>query len=62
MDSTDIQEYLDRIEMLRKKMIKTGMALGLDHPKVLEYSREIDRSHNRVLELMQKKVKQPLVF
>jgi hypothetical protein len=62
VETIDIQEYLDRIETLRKKMIKTGMKHGLDHPKVLEYSREIDKSHNRLMQLMKKKVKKSLIY
>jgi hypothetical protein len=31
-----------KIELLRICMISTGMQLGLDHPKTLKYSQELD--------------------
>ncbi|MCF6138529.1 hypothetical protein L2716_12400 [Alkalihalobacillus berkeleyi] len=34
-------------------MVRTARVLGLNHPKVLYYSQEIDRCHNDLLRLKQ---------
>ncbi|RBW71301.1 aspartyl-phosphate phosphatase Spo0E family protein [Bacillus taeanensis] len=40
---------LQEFERLRKKMIRTAMLLGMDHPDVLKYSQELDKLHNILL-------------
>ncbi|WP_408007484.1 Spo0E family sporulation regulatory protein-aspartic acid phosphatase [Pseudalkalibacillus sp. A8] len=40
------KKYNEQIECLRSEMIRTARVLGLNHPKVLYYSQEIDRRHN----------------
>ncbi|WLD92681.1 aspartyl-phosphate phosphatase Spo0E family protein [Alkalihalobacillus sp. AL-G] len=47
------KNYNEHIECLRKEMIRTASVLGLNHPKVLYYSQEIDRKHNDLLRLKQ---------
>lgn len=37
----------EKMEAVRKKMEKTAMVLGLDHPKVYQLSRELDQLHNQ---------------
>lgn len=39
---------LENIELLRQRMVNFGLEFGLDHPKVLEYSMQIDRLHNEL--------------
>ncbi|MFC5629361.1 Spo0E family sporulation regulatory protein-aspartic acid phosphatase [Aliibacillus thermotolerans] len=44
-------EYL---EVLREKMIMTAKDLGMSHPLVLKYSKEIDKEHNKLLDSLKK--------
>ncbi|MGA9287861.1 MAG: aspartyl-phosphate phosphatase Spo0E family protein [Anaerobacillus sp.] len=54
-----MQRYNDEIEVLRAKMTQTAIALGLNHPDVLEYSQKLDETHNLILQLKYKdKVKE----
>lgn len=46
-------KYNEQIECLRAEMVRTARVLGLNHPKVLYYSQEIDRRHNDLLRLKQ---------
>ncbi|MGE7273904.1 Spo0E family sporulation regulatory protein-aspartic acid phosphatase [Brevibacillus panacihumi] len=39
---------LEKIELLRQRMVNMGLEFGLDHPKVLEYSIQIDQLHNEL--------------
>ncbi|MGN7469374.1 Spo0E family sporulation regulatory protein-aspartic acid phosphatase [Brevibacillus sp. SAFN-007a] len=39
---------LEKIELLRQRMVKMGLEFGLDHPEVLEYSMQIDQLHNEL--------------
>ncbi|MFD2370356.1 Spo0E family sporulation regulatory protein-aspartic acid phosphatase [Brevibacillus sp. GCM10020057] len=39
---------LEKIELLRQRMVNTGTQFGLDHPEVLEYSIQIDQLHNEL--------------
>lgn len=39
---------LENIELLRQRMVNFGLEFGLDHPKVLEYSIQIDKLHNEL--------------
>ncbi|MBM7097025.1 aspartyl-phosphate phosphatase Spo0E family protein [Bacillus sp. H-16] len=38
------------IEKLRIEMVRAAEAHGRDHPTVLEYSKEIDRYHNLLMQ------------
>ncbi|MGB8000017.1 MAG: aspartyl-phosphate phosphatase Spo0E family protein [Anaerobacillus sp.] len=49
-----MQRYNDEIEVLRAKMTQTAIALGLNHPDVLEYSQKLDETHNLILQLKYK--------
>lgn len=40
---------LVEIEELREKMVATALVYGMDHPKVLWYSQQIDQKHNIIL-------------
>ncbi|MDA5110762.1 MULTISPECIES: aspartyl-phosphate phosphatase Spo0E family protein [Brevibacillus] len=42
---------LEKIELLRQRMVKMGLEFGLDHPDVLEYSKQIDQLHNELNQL-----------
>lgn len=42
---------LEKIELLRQQMVKLGLECGLDHPDVLECSKQIDRLHNELLQM-----------
>jgi len=44
-------DLLEKIELLRLQMVKTGLEYGLDHPDVLKYSKMIDELHNELMEL-----------
>ncbi|WP_134684129.1 aspartyl-phosphate phosphatase Spo0E family protein [Brevibacillus migulae] len=44
-------DLLEKIELLRLQMVKTGLEYGLDHPDVLAYSKMIDELHNELMEL-----------
>jgi uncharacterized coiled-coil DUF342 family protein len=44
---------LEKIELLRQKMVKIGLECGLDHPDVLKYSKQIDELHNELMGLDQ---------
>jgi ABC-type phosphate/phosphonate transport system permease subunit len=48
-----VKLYNEQIECLRREMIRSARVLGLNHPKVLYYSQEIDRRHNDLLRLKQ---------
>lgn len=51
MNSNGLQDnYLDEIEELRKKMVDAALLYGINHPKVLSYSQQIDKKHNYILE------------
>ncbi|WP_188069721.1 aspartyl-phosphate phosphatase Spo0E family protein [Brevibacillus brevis] len=39
---------LEKIELLRQRMVNMGLEFGLDHPDVLEYSIQIDQLHNEL--------------
>lgn len=39
---------LEKIELLRQRMVYMGLEFGLDHPDVLEYSIQIDQLHNEL--------------
>jgi len=39
---------LEKIELLRQRMVNIGLEFGLDHPEVLEYSIQIDQLHNEL--------------
>ncbi|MDF2681236.1 MAG: aspartyl-phosphate phosphatase Spo0E family protein [Brevibacillus sp.] len=39
---------LEKIELLRQRMVNMGLEFGLDHPEVLEYSIQIDQLHNEL--------------
>ncbi|USG66833.1 aspartyl-phosphate phosphatase Spo0E family protein [Brevibacillus ruminantium] len=39
---------LEKIELLRQRMVSMGLEFGLDHPEVLEYSKQIDQLHNEL--------------
>lgn len=39
---------LEKIELLRQRMVNMALEFGLDHPKVLEYSMQIDQLHNEL--------------
>ncbi|QRG66841.1 aspartyl-phosphate phosphatase Spo0E family protein [Brevibacillus choshinensis] len=39
---------LEKIELLRQRMVNMGLEFGLDHPEVLEYSIQIDELHNEL--------------
>ncbi|WP_025845299.1 aspartyl-phosphate phosphatase Spo0E family protein [Brevibacillus agri] len=39
---------LEKIELLRQRMVNMGLEFGLDHPEVLEYSMQIDQLHNEL--------------
>lgn len=47
-------EKIEQLETLRNKMIQTANALGIHHPMVLNYSRKIDETHNKIMEMQQK--------
>jgi hypothetical protein len=47
---SQLENYLEEMEKIRKKMIATALVHGLDHPKVLVYSQKIDEKHNLILE------------
>ncbi len=47
-------EKIEQLEALRNKMIQAANALGLQHPMVLNYSRKIDETHNKIMEMQQK--------
>jgi hypothetical protein len=39
---------LEKIELLRQRMVQMGLEFGLDHPEVLECSKKIDQLHNEL--------------
>lgn len=39
---------LEKIELLRQRMVNMGLEFGLDHPEVLKYSIQIDQLHNEL--------------
>ncbi|MFB5660796.1 Spo0E family sporulation regulatory protein-aspartic acid phosphatase [Alteribacillus sp. HJP-4] len=41
----------DKLEILRRKMVRAASIYGFDHPLVLHYSRRIDQQHNNLLGL-----------
>ncbi|MET3292571.1 Spo0E family sporulation regulatory protein-aspartic acid phosphatase [Brevibacillus fluminis] len=45
------EKLLEKIELLRQQMVKLGLECGLDHPDVLECSKQIDRLHNELLQM-----------
>jgi Spo0E like sporulation regulatory protein len=47
-------EKIEQLEALRNKMIQAANALGLQHPMVLNYSRKIDETHNKIMEMQQR--------
>ncbi|TMW72502.1 aspartyl-phosphate phosphatase Spo0E family protein [Alteribacter natronophilus] len=50
-----LSSLLVEIEKLRKEMLKAAELNGRDHPSVLEYSKEIDRYHNLLIQYRQKR-------
>ncbi|KMK77668.1 aspartyl-phosphate phosphatase Spo0E family protein [Alkalihalobacillus pseudalcaliphilus] len=40
---------IERIELLREKMMDTAAQKGIHDPLVLQYSQELDRAHNYIL-------------
>jgi hypothetical protein len=44
-------KLLEKIELLRQHMVKIGLELGLDHPEVLECSKQIDQLHNELIQI-----------
>lgn len=51
LNGNEMQRYNDEIESLRAKMMQTALAMGLNHPKVLEYSQKLDEKHNLILQI-----------
>ncbi|PYZ95722.1 sporulation protein Spo0E [Alteribacter lacisalsi] len=51
----NLASLLGEIEKLRKEMLKAAEVNGRDHPSVLEYSKEIDRYHNLLIQYRQKR-------
>ncbi|WP_100832793.1 aspartyl-phosphate phosphatase Spo0E family protein [Alteribacter populi] len=51
----DLDVLLKEIEILREGMLKAAEDYGRDHPSVLEYSKEIDRCHNLLMQYKEKK-------
>lgn len=47
-----IEQYELEMEQIRCQMIKEAMHLGMNHPIVLEYSKKLDRLHNKLLKLL----------
>lgn len=45
------EKVLEKIELLRQRMVVIGLEHGLDHPDVLDCSRQIDELHNELLRL-----------
>ncbi|WP_347548979.1 aspartyl-phosphate phosphatase Spo0E family protein [Pseudalkalibacillus hwajinpoensis] len=54
MNCEKMQQYNEEIEILRAKMTQSAIALGLNHPEVLEYSQKLDETHNLILQLKYK--------
>jgi Spo0E like sporulation regulatory protein len=52
--AADKLEKIEQLEALRNKMIQTANTLGIQHPMVLNYSRKIDETHNKIMEMQQK--------
>ncbi|WP_232696815.1 aspartyl-phosphate phosphatase Spo0E family protein [Brevibacillus daliensis] len=47
-----MREYLiEQIELLREEMVKIGIEEGLNDPKVLRCSEDLDKLHNQLLRL-----------
>jgi len=44
------ESYIQEIEILREKMITAALLYGINHPKVLSFSQQIDEKHNFILE------------
>jgi hypothetical protein len=44
------ESYIQEIEILREKMIAAAHLYGINHPKVLSYSQQIDEKHNFLLD------------
>jgi Spo0E like sporulation regulatory protein len=44
-------EKIEQLESLRNKMIQTANTFGLQHPMVLKYSKKIDETHNKIMQL-----------
>ncbi|MCM3718763.1 aspartyl-phosphate phosphatase Spo0E family protein [Fictibacillus phosphorivorans] len=44
-------EKIEQLEALRNKMIQTANTFGIQHPMVLKYSKKIDETHNKIMEL-----------
>lgn len=44
-------EKIEQLETLRNKMIQTANTFGLQHPMVLKYSKKIDETHNKIMQL-----------
>lgn|GEM_PF-617686 len=42
------ERLLEKLELLRQKMVAAGLEQGLNHPQVLEYSQRIDQLHNEL--------------
>jgi hypothetical protein len=46
-------EKIEQLESLRNKMIQTANTFGIQHPNVLKYSKKIDETHNKIMQLQQ---------
>lgn len=55
-DSQQDSSCLEQIEELREKMIATALLHGMNHPKVLWYSQQIDEKHNCILRKIKKAI------
>jgi len=42
------EKLLENIELLRQRMVNMALEFGFNHPKVLEYSEQIDKLHNQL--------------
>ncbi|MFC7394293.1 Spo0E family sporulation regulatory protein-aspartic acid phosphatase [Scopulibacillus cellulosilyticus] len=51
MTEKNMDDIYQKIEQLRQLMIQTANQLGLNHPKVLCYSRKIDDLYNITLNI-----------
>ncbi|MBM7646078.1 hypothetical protein JOD45_002303 [Scopulibacillus daqui] len=51
MTEEDLNDIYRKIEQLRQMMIQTADQLGLNHPKVLCYSRKIDDLYNMIFRI-----------
>lgn len=50
-----MKKILGQFEKQRTKLIDASIKYGMRHPKVLEYSQELDKIHNKLQGLMMNK-------